>query len=333
MNDHCSAERLGASHEYGDLREVIVGVSDGVVIPKLTGEMRDELKTLTNQSVEFWLEGQGKALKDYDPDMNAELEEQVEGLVRILELRGVTVHRPRQLTKEEERYPGLGTPGGSLLFMRDPIVVLRNYVIELAMRFPFRRRQRFTIRDILENRVGETNAIHVAMPEPVPQNPEQGFGPSAFLEGGDVLLNGDEIYVGVSGHASNARGADWLQKLIGRDAKVETVEIIEGYIHLDCVLSLPRPGLALACLDALPNGLPVSLQDWEIINVTLDEAKRLGCNGMVLSQETYIMDKSHDRIAEQLDKKGVEVIAIPYDLPAKFGGGMRCSHHPLWREF
>ena len=36
-----------------------------------------------------------------------------------------------------------------------------------------------------------------------------------FLEGGDTLLNGYEIYVGISGCASDLAGADWLQALLG----------------------------------------------------------------------------------------------------------------------
>lgn len=331
MKNQTTVGQIRADHEYGALKEVIVGISDGLLIPNMTREMQEELKTLTPNSAQFWMDGQGKFLKDFAPDVDAEMKEQVERLVGILEERGVTVHRPRALTEAEEIYPGLGTPGGSLLFMRDPVLVVRNYMIELAMRFPFRRRQRFTIRDILEKRAGESNGVLIGMPEPVPVAPEDGFGPSPFLEGGDVLLNGDEVYVGVSGHASNKRGAAWLQKLLGPDTKVEPVEIIQGVIHLDCVLSMPRPGLAIACLEALPNGLPESLRDWDIVEVKLEEAKCLGCNGMVLDTKTYVMDSTHQRIAEELDKKGVEVIAIPYNLPAKFGGGFRCSHHPLLR--
>ena len=36
-----------------------------------------------------------------------------------------------------------------------------------------------------------------------------------FLEGGDTLLNGYEIYVGMSGCASDMAGIDWLQALLG----------------------------------------------------------------------------------------------------------------------
>ena len=37
-----------------------------------------------------------------------------------------------------------------------------------------------------------------------------------FLEGGDVLLNGREIYVGMSGCASDMAGIDWLAGAAGR---------------------------------------------------------------------------------------------------------------------
>jgi N-dimethylarginine dimethylaminohydrolase len=44
-------------------------------------------------------------------------------------------------------------------------------------------------------------------------SPAASTGP--FLEGGDTLLNGHEIYVGMSGCASDMAGIDWLQALLG----------------------------------------------------------------------------------------------------------------------
>lgn len=324
--------RLGVMHEYDDLKEAIVGIPDDIQIPVLIGEMRDELETLTRQSAEFWLCGQGRMLADYAPEVDDGLKEQVDLLVTTLKNRGVTIHRPRRLTQSEGAFPGVGARGDALLFMRDPLLVVQDYIIELAMRFPFRRRRKFAIREIIEKRASENDGRLIAMPEPIPVAVEEGCGPSAFLEGGDVLLDGERVFVGLSGHASSPAGVNWLQRLLGTDIQVEPVPIAHGIVHLDCVLCLVRPGLALACLEALPAGLPTTLRDWEVVQVTLDEARRLACNGLVLDRKTMIVDKTHPRIAEELDKRGVEIIAIPYDLPARFGGGLRCSYHPLIRD-
>lgn len=329
--DPRNSKGIWVEHEFGTLGEVIIGRPEGLTLPVLTDEMADEIDELNQLGPEFREKGQGQLLVDFAPDLAARVAEQVNGLAAMLEARGVVVHRPRPLTNAEQLYPGNGQPGGSLIFMRDPIVVIGDRIIELAMRYPFRRRQKFTLRETLMRRAAEDNALFVAMPEPQPIPMEAGWGTGPFLEGGDVLLNGKHVYVGISGHASSPSGAGWLQQFLGSDYAVETVAISKGFIHLDCVLSLPRPGLALACLEALPNGLPASLADWDVIEVRADEAKKLGCNGLILDSNAYVMDAAHQRVADELAKRGTNVITIPYDAPAMFGGGLRCSHHPLRR--
>lgn len=325
------AGEIRVGHEYGTLTEVIVGRPDGLRLPVLTEDMAEEIDTLNQLGPEFHTSGQGQLLADFAPELAARVASQVDGLAALLEARGICVHRPRPLTDAEQLYPGNGQPGGSLIFMRDPIVVIGDRIIELAMRYPFRRRQKFTLRETLERRAAEADALFIAMPEPRPIPMEAGWGEGPFLEGGDILLNGRHVYVGLSGHASSPSGAVWLQRVLGAGHTVETVAVSKGFIHLDCVLSLPRPGLALACLEALPDGLPASLAGWEIIEVSLTEAKRLGCNGLVLDSRTYVMDAAHQRLAGELARRGTEVVTIPYDAPAMFGGGLRCSHHPLRR--
>lgn len=322
---------IWVEHEYGSLREVIVGRAHGLTLPVLSEAMAKDVEGLIGLDPALQREAQGRLLVDVAPELAARIAEQVDGLAALLEARGITVHRPRPLTEAEQGYPGSGKPGGSLIFMRDPIVVIGDRIIELAMMYPFRRRQKFALREVLQRRADQAGARLIAMPEPMPLPIEAGWGPGPFLEGGDVLLNGRHVYVGVSGHASTPSGAAWLQRLLGAGHAVEVVPIQRGFIHLDCVLSLPRPGLALACLDALPQGLPASLAGWDVIEVSADEARRLGCNGLVLDQHTYLMDAAHQRIAGELRKRGTEVITIPYDAPAIFGGGLRCSHHPLHR--
>lgn len=326
-----TAGAIWVEHEFGTLTEVIVGRPEGLTLPVLTEEMASEIDELNQLGPEFITSGQGKLLVDFAPALAARIAAQVDGLAALLQARGLTVHRPRPLTEAEQLYPGNGQPGGSLIFMRDPIVVIGDRIIELAMRYPFRRRQKFTLRETLQHRAAEDGALFVAMPEPKPIPMEAGWGDGPFLEGGDVLLNGHHVYIGLSGHASSTSGAAWLQRLLGNGHAVETVAVSKGFIHLDCVLSLPRPGLALACLEALPDGLPASLAGWDIIEVSLDEAKRLGCNGLILDTQTYVMDATHQRLAEELSKRGTQVITVPYDAPAMFGGGLRCSHHPLRR--
>lgn len=322
----------GVRFEYGKLREAIVGRAEGFRIPRLTAALLAEYRQiLPAPAFEFIKDGQGQPLTDYAVDIADELAAQIEHLVQLLERRGVRVHRPRLLTPSEQIFPAPGAEGGSLFFMRDPILVVGNLIVDLAMRLPFRRRQRFAVRAIIEQKVDRDGTHFISMPEAVPVAPGNGCGPSAFLEGGDVLLNGDEIYVGVSGHASSLEGVRWLQRTLGTGVKVLPVPLADSTLHLDCALSLPRPGLAIACRAALRDGLPGQLHTWDVIDVSIEDAQRLACNGLVLDADTYVIDRAHKALAEQLRARGLEVIDIPFHLPALFGGGLRCAHHPLVR--
>ena len=43
-------------------------------------------------------------------------------------------------------------------------------------------------------------------------------------------------------------------------------------------------------------------------------------------------DADNKRVIEELRKRKVEVIPLPFDGPIGCGGGLRCAHHPLVRE-
>ena len=105
-----------------------------------------------------------------------------------------------------------------------------------------------------------------------------------FLEGGDTLLNGREIYVGMSGCASDMAGIDWLQALLGERYRVIPVALKSDVLHLDCAMALIKPGLLVWCPEKLIDGLPMSLRDWDAIAVSKDEANRLATNGLILEE-------------------------------------------------
>jgi N-dimethylarginine dimethylaminohydrolase len=153
-----------------------------------------------------------------------------------------------------------------------------------------------------------------------------------FLEGGDTLLNGYEVYVGISGCASDLAGADWLQALLGDKYRVIPVAMKSNVLHLDCCLALIKPGLLVYCPEKLIDGLPMSVRGWDKIEVSVDEANRLATNGLILEEGRMIVDSDNARVIGELRGRGVDVIPLPFDGPIKGGGGMRCAHHPLLRE-
>lgn len=317
-------KEISVHHEWGKLKEVMVGIGDDIVVPTYY----EGLGFFDQRAIEFMKQYGGSKLSDADPKTQRIVLEQVSGLVKILEDRGITVHRCHLLRPEEKKYLEDVQKGHLLLFPRDPIVVIGNNVIELSLRFPMRRKERWSLRPVLESVLKESNANYVAMPPASPQLDESG----PFLEGGDILLNGYEIYVGHSGWTSNRAGIEWLRKFLGPRYSVHEIRLNRAFQHLDCVLALLRPRLGIMCPEGFVDELPESLRNWEYVTVTKEEAENLGANALVLDEKTVIIDERHHRIGGDLQARGQEVIEVPFGRVSVYGGALRCWHHPLIRD-
>src|SRR5262249_34348809 len=137
---------------------------------------------------------------------------------------------------------------------------------------------------------------------------------------------------GISGCASDLAGVDWLQALLGSKYRVIPVAMKSNVLHLDCALGLLQPGLLVYCPEKLIDGLPMSLRGWDKIAVSVDEANRLATNALILEEGHVIVDADNGRVIDELRSRGVDVIPLPFDGPIATGGGLRCAHHPLWRD-
>lgn len=315
--------RFGAHHEWGRLREVVIGISpaeDFVVFHE------DSQRWLLPEGDRLSRDHKGKRLIDIDPERARHIECQVEALAELVAREGVTVHRPQRLEGDERTF--LAPNGeGAQLFARDGMIVVADHVIDASLRLKCRQRERYGLRRIVQQVVQQRGARWSSVPLGSPACVD---GP--FLEGGDTLLNGHEIYVGISGCASDLAGADWMQALLGEKYRVIPVAMKSNVLHLDCAMGLIKPGLLVYCPEKLIDGLPMSLRDWDKVTVSVDEANRLATNGLVLEEGRVIIDADNARVIGELRKRKIDVIPLPFDGPISAGGGLRCAHHPLLRE-
>lgn len=315
--------RFGAHHEWGKLREAVIGISpaEDFVIGYEPSQ-----RWLAPADAEFCRTHSGQRLIDIEPELAKRIEHQVDALAELVAREGVTVHRPERLKGAERTF--LAPNGeGMQLFPRDAMIVLGQHLIDASLRLKYRQRERFGLRPIVQQAVQQRGARWSSVPFDSPGSVD---GP--YLEGGDTLLNGREIYVGMSGCASDLAGADWLQALLGESYRVLPVALRSNVLHLDCALALIKPGLLVYCPQKLIDGLPMSLRDWDKIEVSVEEAARMATNALVLEAGRVIADADNRRVIDELRKRKVEVIPIAFDGPIICVGGLRCAHHPLWRE-
>ncbi|WPK13383.1 arginine deiminase family protein [Lysinibacillus louembei] len=315
--------------EFAPLQRVVLAQSE-FAFPAVSNRIDEEF--LTEESIALYktVDVEGKNYKEVFPDRQKAWEEERANLKKILEKHGVEVLLPRMLTDYEKE---IGYEDGySNFFIRDPFFTVGNMLIEGSLRFPHRRNEVLPARNILVEEANQNSCLYIAIPKPdisLGSDSEQG----PFLEGGDVLVLDQTIYVGNSGLASNSNGVQWLSNLTSNFGyQVIEVPLHHTILHLDCALSIVREGLIIICEEAFLNGIPEQFKNWDQIHVTLEQASRLATNGLPINDHVYITDYEFDFIGAELEKRGIKVEYIDFQISRSFGGSFRCSTQPLLRN-
>ena len=246
---------VSVNHEWGKLTEVVIGRGDTLRMP---GYSKYVDFIYDPQYLEKMKQNGGKDAMDLEPELTKKVIAQIDNLADVLQKRGIKVHRPAPLDPAQSQFMDYVQKGRMQLYARDPMLVIGNNVFETALKVPMRAKERFGLRPILRELFEKRGAKFVAMPMPDPSFPDDGI----YIEGGDVQLNGYEIYVGNSGRGSSKAGIAWLQQQLGPKYKVIEVPLDSAWEHLDCVLALLKPGLGLIYRPGFKGELPEAIRDW-----------------------------------------------------------------------
>ena len=133
---------FGAHHEWGKLREVIIGISpadDFVIFHE------ESMRWQLPEEAEFSRKHAGQRLMELDPPWATTIERQVDALAECVAREGVTVHRPERLQGLERTFLAPKAQGAQL-YVRDPMIVVGDHVIESSLRLQCRQRERFGLR-------------------------------------------------------------------------------------------------------------------------------------------------------------------------------------------
>lgn len=325
--------RIDVTHEWGELKEVILGrpLDESDRIFTWVPGMDEEFSFMKRETFDWLKANSGKTWKEADPDLFARIEDQIENYIATVEKRGVKVHRPPHVEHGDAEYVNSGI---EQIYPRDVFCTAGDTVIVSSLRMPWKRKQQFTFLPLYARKMAAGECRFLSTPQASTDilSPRQHEAEEycILLDGGDFLVNGKEIYLGI-GHGSNLLGARFAQDALGEEYTIHPLKLSADSLHLDCTMSLLRPGLGLLCREWLEAELPPSLKDFTWIDVTPEEAFWLGTNGLPLNTETYIADARQERVIKEMQRHGVEVIAIPYDAPSYLGGSLRCSSQPLIR--
>lgn len=318
---------IGVYNEWGRLREAFVGIEDHYVEP----EYIPAFDWMGQEGQEYCKKFGGRKSIEVLPEKIEALRAQIEAHVKVLQEFGVKVHRNLPLRYQEEEtfldnvQKGRVYSGGADFFR----VIGKNIILLNNLRYPFRRKQVYTVRPALEPLLKGADARYVALPPASPHYTEDDI----YLENGDIMLDGYNVYVGFSGLATSEAGIDWLRQFLGPEYRIYKIPLANNVLHLDTVLMLHRPGL-LCYYPGLVRELPQPLQHWDKIEIRAEigEGSHFGANNLALDERTVIISQEYQRLVPEFRKRGYETIVQPYGVSVEYGSGPRCLTGVLTRD-
>jgi len=326
----------GVWNEYGHLREVAVGTARDAVVPSSHPAYPAEFIELTRTYA-----GQPFTNVPELAEVISRTQAQLDHLAQVYADHGITVHRPRSLTAPELSHLADIQVGAFQAFPADPIWIIGRHAVECQFRQQWRNKELFPLRELLAPHIERNADMRVAAcPVTQPRDllvPGEARG-NYVLEGGDILICGNpgmDILVGVDEErSSSATGVEWLRRHLADDGyRVTPVPIIKGApVHLLGAIGAIGPQAALIYRPAFVGGIPEPIKDWELIDVTQEEA-RVGAPCVVMLDATTILVPAEaPRICDLLAKRGLQVIALPFGACTKFDGGIRCATFVMHRD-
>ena len=302
------------SNEYGGLRDAVVGIGSG----RYNGDVSwsDDLNGII--ASEF-------------------LEKENDSLVSILENAGVKVQRPKRLSKEdiEEMY-GMGAAdcGYNQAFPRDNIAIVANDLIEFELNDVSRKTDIAGLYDILQERSKDSNICWYSTPHCRLKSTPDNY---PALNGRDFIFINERMLFGLSNEypiGTNSEGFRWMRNTFAFH-DVMAVFLKNDLKYLGQAISVLRPGLAVVCMDGI-EALPSFMKDWDIIEISLDEAKAFAADGLSINENEYVIGISEEsdnaRVIEELEKRGMTVHKVQFSAHMSLGGSVRSAVLPLRRD-
>jgi len=137
------------------------------------------------------------------------------------------------------------------------------------------------------------------------------------LDGGDVLVVGKDIYVGLSSR-TNKQAMDQMRRwLAPYGYRAHSVDV-NGCLHLKSAVTAVSENTLLVNPDWIDSSV---FDPYEIVKVHPDEA--YGANGLWIGR-TVIYPLAFPRTAELLDKRGIRIEFVDLSELAKAEGAVTC---------
>jgi len=164
------------------------------------------------------------------------------------------------------------------------------------------------------SRRGEAQAIASAVAQ---HRPVARIEPPGTLEGGDVLIVGKQVYVGLSARTNRA-GIEQLADILAPQGFDVTGVPVEAGLHLKSSVSLVAPNTLLV-------GPPLAKADaWNgLRRLLVPPDEDYAANALWINNH-ILMAKGFPATREQLDGLGLPIIEMEVSEARKMDGGLSC---------
>jgi N-dimethylarginine dimethylaminohydrolase len=254
--------------------------------------------------------------KDLIREMNA--------FLNVFQRYGVRVYRPQNI------------PGLNQIYARDIAFVIENKLI---------------IPNVIEERSEELSALNELF-QSIDESHILKMPKNARAEGGDVILNGDSIFIGYSEDEdfdtykvarTNLAGVEFIEKSFP-DKKIRAFELLKSdtepmnsALHLDCCFQPIGENMAILCEKGFKNRIDFEFLlhhfgEENTIVISEEDMYNMNSNVFSLSKDVIVSQTEFTRLNSILRDKGFKVEEISYKEISKMGGLFRCSTMPLLRE-
>ena len=196
-----------------------------------------------------------------------------------------------------------GTPDAGLpdsVFIEDTALVLDEVAIALR---PGAASRRGEVAAVAAALAAFREVIHLEAP--------------ATMDGGDVLRLGRRLYVGLSTR-TNAHGIDRLRALVAAFGYEVCAVPIAGCLHLKSAVTEIGDGLVLVDPGAVD---PAAFEGMDRIEI--DPSEPAAANALRVGA-TVVMPAAHERTAERVSGRGLEVRMVDVSELARAEGGLTC---------
>jgi len=303
--------KIHSYNEWDRLREVVVGTatyanwpSDDPVFAKESEKTTWKETPVPSGPVPQWV------IDETNEDLN--------GLVKILEQSHVLVRRPTDINYQQSK-------GMYNYCPRDRVLIAGDTVVDVAMMYPCRDQEIHSMEWLVDH-----GHRFLTMPR------DRGM----ICDAANICRMNDK-WLFLESASGNRAAAEWLAEQFP-DIDIYGCDFYSG-VHIDSTIVPLRDGTVMVNGSRVSaNNIPRCFLGWEIIIVNDVVArdfyqypyasKWIGLNTLSIDPQTVIVDAAQTEIIKELERRKFTVIPHTLRHSRTLGGGFHCVTLDTWRE-